>query len=378
MLHVVILAMGAFSPALAVGTSIPQWAREYGVTCSRCHVSVPRLNQFGAAFMARGYRMPPDSNVRRRATVPLALWISGRADTRPPGATIEDRVLSYLNRVEVISGGPVIAPWLSYFVEWRPVSQEVRSDGSTRDRGGRFEDLFVTATRGPASVTLGQFRLLDQVDVSRRLGVNEPLVFSSGVGGLGTGTARQVSLRGFAPSGRSPAVRVGWQQPAGRWSWTALASIPIPGELSVPLSDEARVEASNELEWRPKGVFAESYLRAGASSVGAHAFVGERRSIAHAVMTGRRSTLYWTAAGGVANAGQVTTGRWSLEAELIPSPFVGFGSRVEDRAADGASVSFLPYVNISFPATRGTFRLTIERRVQRQRNGTFIELGTVF
>ena len=36
------------------------------------------------------------------------------------------------------------------------------------------------------------------------------------------------------------------------------------------------------------------------------------------------------------------------------------------------------YVNAHFPGTRYTIRLTIERRLQRGRNATLVELGTVF
>ena len=71
-------------------------------------------------------------------------------------------------------------------------------------------------------------------------------------------------------------------------------------------------------------------------------------------------------------------GRWSLEAEYLPHSYVGVGGRAEDRAGDGARIAVLPYVNAHFPGTRYTFRLTVERRLQRDRNATLIELGTVF
>ena len=362
----------------ASASGIPYWARKYGVACSQCHVSVPRLNGFGAEFFARGYRMPPDSGFVSRRTLPLAIWASGRSDSRPPGAATGDHVRAYFNRLEVISGG-VIAPWLSYFVEWRPVSQEPRSDGTLRDRSGRFEDVFVTASRHDLSLSIGQFRQLDQVDVSRRLGISEPLVLSASLAGSGGGTARERSLRAFAPAARSPSARIAWQRPVQGWRWTAAAALPVPGELSIPLNEDARTEASNEVEWRPKGVFVESYLRRGPTSIGVHGFYDDaRRYLGNAVATGRLSSFYWTGIGGAAKTGDVLAGRWSLEGEFIPHPFAGVGGRVEDRAGDGAEVAFLPYLNVSLPATRYTIRLTLERRFQRGRNATFIELGTLF
>lgn len=375
-------ALGALlllQPREAEAGRIPYWARKYNVTCSQCHVSVPRLNGFGAGFLARGYRMPPDSAVTSHRTFPLAIWVSGRSDTRPAGAATAEHVRAYLNRVEVISGGQLIAPSLSYFVEWRPVSQESQSNGTLRDRSGRFEDVFITAYIQSLSITAGQFRQLDQVDVSRRLGISEPLALAASVAGSGGGSSREQSLRAFAPSGRSPSVRVAWQRPLRAWNWTAAVALPVPGEFSIPLNEDARIAASNEVEWRTKGVFAESYIRQGAMSIGAHAFYDDSdRYLTNAVATGRMSSFYWTGVGGADKSGGVLRGRWSLEGEFIPQQFAGLGARVEDRAGDGAELAFLPYLNVNFPATQYTLRLTVERRFQKGRNGTFLELGSIF
>ena len=56
-----------------------------------------------------------------------------------------------------------------------------------------------------------------------------------------------------------------------------MANVPWPGEFSIPLTDEARENASFELEARPKGVFLESYYRRALNTVGLHAFVGDDR-----------------------------------------------------------------------------------------------------
>lgn len=374
-----LLAAWFLLPRPAHGSEIPYWARKYGVTCSQCHISVPRLNRFGAEFIARGYQMPADTSVVVRRTVPLAVWISGRSDSRPPGAPTSDHVRAYLNRVELISGGQVVAPWLSYFVEWRTVSQEARADGTLRDRSGRFEDAFMTAAGRKMSITAGQLRHVDQVDVSRRLGISEPLPLSASLAGRPGGTSRQRALRAFAPGSRSPLVRLTWKRALGVWSWNTSAELPVPGELSIPLNDEARVEASNEIEWRRSGFFAESYARSGPTTFGAHAFYDDaRRYLTNAVTTGSVSSFYWTAIAGAAKTGELLAGRWSIEGEYIPHAFSAFGARIEDRAGDGLGTAFLPYVNFSFPATFYTIRLTVERRIQKGRGGTFIELGTVF
>jgi hypothetical protein len=359
---------------------IPYFARKYRVACVQCHVAPPKLNAFGEAFVAAGYEMP---SLRASRTWPFAVWLSGRSDSRPPGFT-EDDVRAYLNRVEIISGGRVIAPWLTYFVEWRPVSQEGRSDGSLRDRSGRFEDLFLIASHGAADLTAGQFRQVGQVDVSRRIGISEPLLLAASLPGSGTGTSREVGLRAFSPSGRSPSVRVGLHRATqGAARWSTYVALPFSGEFSIPLTSEARTEASNELELNPKGIFVESFIRSGLTSVGAHVFYDSDpdRYLANAVTTGRYSDIYWTGILGVARSGDVTRGRWSVEGEVFPATlagFLGLGGRVEDQGGDGVEHAVIPYVNAHFPGTRYTIRLTLERRLQRDRNATFLEIGTVF
>lgn len=369
------LLTGAAHPPDA---EIPYFARKYRVACTQCHVAPPKLNAFGESFIANGYAMP---ELRGTGTWPFALWVSGRSDSRPPSAG-EDDVRAYLNRIELISGGRVVTPWLSYFLEWRALSKEGRNDGTLRDRSGRFEDLFVTASAGPLDLTVGQFRQVAQVDVSRRIGVNEPLVLSTSLPGAGVGSFRDISLRAFSPAGRSPSVRLGWNRPVlvgARWS-TSLA-LPFPGEFSIPLTREAKAEASNEFEWDPKGVVLESFIRRGLTSAGAHLFAGTDRYLAHAVATGARGELHWTAVAGVARSQGVSRGRWSLEGEYFPrllDGHLGVGGRAEDQGGDVLQHAFVPYLNAHFPGSRYTIRLTIERRLQRGRGATFIELGTVF
>jgi hypothetical protein len=38
--------------------AIPLFAHQYAVTCDKCHSVIPHLNEFGAAFMSNGYRIP--------------------------------------------------------------------------------------------------------------------------------------------------------------------------------------------------------------------------------------------------------------------------------------------------------------------------------
>jgi hypothetical protein len=353
--------------------AIPYFARQYGVTCAQCHVSPPKLNAFGEEFRARGYRMGAEP----RRTLPLAVWVSGRGESVASDGVAS--VAPHVNRVELISGGEITS-WLSYFVEWRVGSLESRADGTLRDRSGRLEDLFLVGTWGGLDVMAGQFRQVDQVDVSLRLGLSEPLSLSTGLPGFGEGSARQRSLRGFSPSARSPAVRVSWTESGpGGWRWTTSASVPFPGELSIPLTREAREEASNEVEWNPKGVVVESYARRGVSTLGLHAFYDHGdRYLLNGVATGNAGRFYWAGIGGARRSGGALLGQWSLEGEYLPYYFAGLGTRVEGRAGDGTPPAVVPYLNLHFPGTRWTSRLTVEQRIGGATSRTLVELGAIF
>ena len=127
LLGAVIAAVGA-----PHADAIPLYAQRYATSCTACHSIPPKLNQGGLAFKANGYRLPPGIEPQRSsATVPFSTWITGRFEDRAsPGPSD-----SFLPKVELIAGGP-IGEQLSYFVEWRVVSQSLRGDGTFQDRGG--------------------------------------------------------------------------------------------------------------------------------------------------------------------------------------------------------------------------------------------------
>lgn len=373
------LALGlSLNLAPSIVEATPQFARRYDIGCGHCHALPPKLNEFGERFLANGYEAP---ELTARRTVPLAAWVSGRAESRPVTGGERDEIGPFLNRVELISGGRLLRPWLSYFAEWRPVSQETRADGTLRDRSGRFEDLFVSVALPDGwDVTVGQFRQVSQVDVSRRLSLSEPLVLSASLAGTGGGSSRERALRGFSPSGRSPALRVGLRRPlAGDWSWITSLALPVPGELSIPLTSEAKEEASNEFELDLKGMVLESFVRRGLTSVGGHVFYDSaERYLAHALVTGSRERFHWMAMLGAARSGGVGRGRWSLEGEYLPSTRLGFGARLEDQAADGAEAALLPYVTWHLPRKFDRATATFEQRLQKDRNTSLLEIGILF
>ena len=364
-------------PARAEGT--PQFARTYRVDCSYCHSGPPRLNERGFKFLAAGYRLDGEE---RSGTIPLAAWNTADLEWRHS----TDLVKGFPSRVELISAGPIGRSRAVYFAEWRALSQSIGGNTRLLDRSGRFEDLFVRtplSSSGAVAVTIGQFRALTQVDVSQRLSLSEPLVFSSSVPGPRATDVRLTSLRAFSASGRQPAVRAEYQPTRGQSpadGWFAAATLPLTGELTIPLTDAA----SFEVEGRPKGIFFEAFRRSGLTSIGGHAFVGdERRRVVTGVVThsiGNRVALLGGL--GAFHTAGITDTRLSIGGEALISSQVVGGIRVDHRTGQGRDPAVLLYGNGHFPfgpsSFRQALRFQIEHRIQPANHLTGFALSHVF
>ncbi len=106
----VLLASG---PAPA--SAIPLFARQYGVTCAKCHSVIPHLNQFGAAFLAYGERLP---GVSSGPTVPVSLKTNLVDSTQQQGDGPGGRGLprAIVDEVEAFTSA-TIGSRANYFVE---------------------------------------------------------------------------------------------------------------------------------------------------------------------------------------------------------------------------------------------------------------------
>ena len=370
-------SLALLAPALSEAT--PQFARIYRVDCSSCHSAPPRLNARGLQFLANGYRFEADGRWR---AIPFAIWNTVDLEWR----RTTDVAKGFPSRVEVISAGPVGRTRAAYFAEWRALSQSVGAGGRLLDRSGRFEDLFLRLPLGPGeagSVTVGQFRTLTQVDVSQRLSVSEPLVLGSSVPGRAASYPRLTGLRAFSASGRQPGVRAEYQITTGRSrsdGWFAAATLPLTGEVTIPFTDAS----SFELEGHPKGVFLEGFRRAGLTSWGGHAFVGDaRRRVVTALVTQQVSDRVVLAGGiGSFHAAGTRDTRFSMGGEATISSHVVGGIRVDHRTGPGRhpAVHFFGNVHLPFGPSgfRQAVRLQIEHRVQRANHGTTFALSHLF
>lgn len=355
----------------AAATATPEFARayrDYKLTCSSCHTQPPKLNAYGEEFVRNGYSIPDKP---RRETPPASAWVSAQlmnSDTQP------GTYRTVPNRIELISAGK--SGDMAYFVEWRALSKELLGDGSYRDRSGRFEDLFVVFDLESAGLQIGQFRMLSQIDVSRRLFLSEPAAFSTSLAGEADPDPRTASLRGFSLSGRAPAVRALFEGEG----WAAAVTVPFPGEFSVPLTAEAQDTASFEFEGVPKGVFAEAYLRSGQDTLGIHAFSGNNDRTLVGIAAQRNIGDLWFE-GGVSRAELGSTHEWrySVSADWIPREEAALGLRVDHRQVAGQTVSFTPYVSLFRPFGDHAGKLTLEAKFQEDRTPRFaLELGWFF
>jgi hypothetical protein len=375
---VLALILWVGSPSLL---ATPQFARKYRRDCSYCHLAAPVLNARGEAFLANGYRLLAGlAPVPSHDTAPVAAWSSVDYDRRHNSIT--DRV--FPSRLELISAGPIGRSRAAYFAEWRLLSLQIASGNSLLNRSGRFEDLYVTAPIGRSAfaVTAGQFRTTSQIDVSRRLSISEPQVFSAGLAGRAASTSRATGLRALSPSGRQPGVRVGWRQqledrPSDGWS--ATITVPFPGELTIPFTEGA----SFEVEGSPKGVVFESYRRSGISSVGGHVFFGDDRRLALAVGAFEiGSRVLVTAAGGLETVGAATESRYGIQGDVFFNGRWSATGRIEDRTGPGRRAAGIVGLNLHVPFGpawfRQAMRLQLEQRIQAGDHRTLVSFSHVF
>ena len=242
--------------------------------------------------------------------------------------------------------------------------------------------MFITDdVSNPVSFKAGQFRLLNQIDDSRKLGLSTPLVIGAKISGSGTGSARERSLRAFAPNGRSPSVSLMHRSlpgPHAANGWFNIVSLVFPGEFSIPITDEARVEASFEFESDPKGVFLESFYRKGLSSVGAHLFMDDGRSMGSLLGVYNRGRWFSRLGLGYGRVTGETNARFTLESEFVPYDFLSGGVRLDHQTEVDNGTSFVSNVNLQWPLTEWTLRLAVEHRVRSDNHVTLGELSLVF
>jgi hypothetical protein len=97
----VVGALGtAASRSARLEKAMPMFARKYGVPCTTCHTTIPRLNLTGYKFRAAGFRMPEEIGQYITKKFELGNYFSGRIQSRfdvqatnqPNGAAVANLV----------------------------------------------------------------------------------------------------------------------------------------------------------------------------------------------------------------------------------------------------------------------------------------------
>ena len=126
---VLFLAFSALASRPAPTPAVPLFSHQYDVTCAKCHSVIPHLNDFGAAFMASGYRIP---GVQPGPAFPLAgkanlVASSEKQGQGPDGAGLPKAIV---DEIELFTAG-AIGSRASYLVEQYVVDGGM--PGLTRD-----------------------------------------------------------------------------------------------------------------------------------------------------------------------------------------------------------------------------------------------------
>ena len=160
-------------------------------------------------------------------------------------------------------------------------------------------------------------------------------------------------------------------------------TVPFVGELSLPLTTEARSSASFELQGPPKGVFMETFFRRGISSAGFHSFIDDDRWLVTALGMLNYKDLYATIGLGFDDRHNASVrNRYSAEFEYIPRWFnrfrPGAGFRAEYISNSNGDPAYIPYLILSGPNTKYTLQSQLEYRVQENNNAIFLDLSLMF
>ncbi len=98
-----------------ISPAIPLFARQYGVTCAKCHSVIPHLNDFGAAFLANGERFP---GISSGPALPFSAKVnlldsSAHQGSGPDGAGLPKAIV---DEIEVFSSA-TLGSRANYFIE---------------------------------------------------------------------------------------------------------------------------------------------------------------------------------------------------------------------------------------------------------------------
>jgi hypothetical protein len=156
-------ALGAalLTAAAKPASAIPVFARKYGFSCTMCHSTFPRLNDFGQRYRANGYQLPgreADDRTVLESNVPLALrttfGYTRDAFQDTPGS--EDVSLFRVEGFDILSGG-LLGRNIGYFLIYTP---QIGDSNWVQGQDGNLEManvIFSNIASTRLNVRLGRF-----------------------------------------------------------------------------------------------------------------------------------------------------------------------------------------------------------------------------
>src|SRR5215510_591284 len=109
---------------------MPMFARKYGVPCTTCHTTAPRLNETGYRFRAAGFRMPEEIGRRSEEPFDIFDYLSARVQFRTSAVRSKVGPLTktdHLTLLQAFEIYPFTGAWGKHFssnikVTFAPVS----------------------------------------------------------------------------------------------------------------------------------------------------------------------------------------------------------------------------------------------------------------
>jgi hypothetical protein len=155
--------------------AMPEFARQYNVSCNACHSAFPKLNAFGEQFAAMNFRLPHwrqatttdtgDRMLALPARVPFAVrmqtytqWRTGEEIDPATGPTGNDASFDFQTPylIKLLSSAP-LSDHLTYYFYGIFAEKGHNGEVVIEDAWIRHDDLFGTG----AAMQLGQFQISD-------------------------------------------------------------------------------------------------------------------------------------------------------------------------------------------------------------------------
>lgn len=334
------------------GHALPEWSREYRVTCQMCHSVPPRLNYFGLAFQANHFNWPSPRRPDRRQGVE-GLPISAVVTTSLESSSTEHRTTANFRDLAIfVADGFHLGGQRPGGFKFNVLAATTDEDASPGNLDDGFVSLPIAGRRGQWALTFGNISPLSyQWDHADSLTHALPSVFDR-------------ELDEFSFTEHSPGVRIEFYDRRAQGTADGNyveAEVPVEGKLA--LNSGARLDG-------PRGVFVHAFHRRGWTTLGTFGYAHAENHLGGLIGTCQISaSLYLLGAAAIGRDAEGSTRRFSVEGEYLVGPRLAFTGRLEVLAGSQQDVAPVAAVTY-YPLPVSFLRLTAEA-VQRKGERTF-------